>query len=125
MNEVVHDLAALLLAGLLNFLQLHLGFLVCVFLGLLVSTRVLEGQFCQFRTKHDCGVGAHLGLELLKLLLLLRSVFFDFLLRLRLGVSYSLRPVCRQRLGSVSARVEGNHTFSSYRRSMSVYADRD
>lgn len=39
-------------------------------------------------------IGAHLSLELLELILLLLPVILDFLLRLVLGVSYSLRAVC-------------------------------
>lgn len=41
-----------------------------------------------------CPIGAHLSLKLLELIFLLLSVVLDFLLRLVLGVSYSLRAVC-------------------------------
>lgn len=44
MDQVVHNLAALAVAGLLDLLELHLGLLVRFLLGLLVPAGVLFGR---------------------------------------------------------------------------------
>lgn len=44
MKQTVNNLAAILVTSFLDFSQLRLGFLACVFFDLLVSTRVLLGK---------------------------------------------------------------------------------
>lgn len=93
----------MLLAGSLNLLELLLGLLVGIFLGLLESARVLQrrkvsvGLFLE-QSCHTSILspsrGSHLGLELLVFFLLLVAVLFDLLLGLGLGVPYPLGAIC-------------------------------
>lgn len=107
-QQVLDHLVLVLLASGLDLLDVGLGLLVCLLLGLLVSLGVLESfartvshasSVCMhlYRREDDTlrpsGLCSYLGLELLVLLLLGRSVFVYLLLGLVTGLLDTLCPV--------------------------------
>lgn len=105
LDEILHHLVALLLAGSLDLLELLLGFLVRIVLGLLEPARVLiekvvsanDGRISVAELLPFCSVATHLGLKLLVFLFLLVAVLLDLLLSLRFGVPYPLGAVCMEK----------------------------
>lgn len=101
-QQVIDHLVLALLAGRLDLLDLGLGLLVCLLLGLLVSLGVLEsfaGAVSHASPKRVhvyrvlAGFRPYLGLELLVLLLLGRPVLVYLLLGLVTGLLDTLCPV--------------------------------
>lgn len=107
-QQVLDHLVLVLLASRLDLLDVGLGLLVRLLLGLLVSLGVLESFACtvSYASAHvytsvqrddnalpALGLRAYLGLELLVLLLLGRPVLFYLLLGLVTGLLDTLCPV--------------------------------
>lgn len=109
-QQVLDHLILALATGLLDLLDLDLGFLVCLLLSLLVSLRVLivgahSVSISRMNSKGWPGgttsqgggrglVCPYLSLELLELVLLSRPVLLYLLLGLITGLLDTLRPDC-------------------------------